>query len=154
MLQPADGGVNKELILTAPYQDFNPIDFEGASMISVQNCKQKLLELLTNWKQTLKDTLEDPMVKKNMSLLDPSKAKLLKDFEGDTVKLQKDNALAIRNAIMSLHKGLEKIELSLDGMKATFNKPLTPDEAVEAFKAYVDLISKGKERDKIRIILK
>jgi len=154
MLQPADGGVNKELILTAPYQDFNPIDFEGASMISVQNCKQELLELLTNWKQTLKDTLEDPMVKKNMSLLDPSKAKLLKDFEGDTVKLQKDNALAIRNAIMSLHKGLEKIELSLDGMKATFNKPLTPDEAVEAFKAYVDLISKGKERDKIRIILK
>jgi hypothetical protein len=154
MLQPADGGVNKELILTAPYQDFNPIDFEGASMVSVQNCKQELLELLTNWKQTLKDTLEDPVVKKNMSLLDPSKAKLLKDFESKTIKLQKDNALAIRNAIMSLHKGLEKIELSIDGMKATFNKPLTPDEAVEAFKAYVDLISKGKERDKIRIILK
>lgn len=153
-LQPADSGVNKELILTAPYQDFNPIDFEDASIFSVQACKKELTELLGNWQQTLKDTLEDPMVKKNMSLLDPTQAKLLKDFESDTVKLQKDNALAIRNAIMSLHKGLEKIELSLDGMKATFNKPLTPDEAVEAFKAYVDNISKGKERDKIRIILK
>lgn len=153
-LQPADSNVNKELILTAPYQDFNPIDFEDESIVSVQVCKKELAELLNTWQQTLKDTLEDPMVKKNMSLLDPSQVKLLKDFENDTVKLQKDNALAIRNAIMSLHKGLEKIELSLDGMKATFNKPLTPDEAVEAFKAYVDNISKGKERDKIRIILK
>lgn len=153
-LQPADSNVNKELILTAPYQDFNPIDFEDASVVSVQVCKKELAELLNTWQQTLKDTLEDPMVKKNMSLLDPIKAKLLKDFESDTVKLQKDNALAVRNAIMSLHKGLEKIELSLDGMKATFNKPLTPDEAVDAFKAYVDNISKGKERDKIRIILK
>ena len=153
-LQPADSNVNKELILTAPYQDFNPIDFEDASIVSVQVCKKELAELLSKWQQTLKDTLEDPMVKKNMSLLDPTQAKLLKDFESDTVKLQKDNALAIRNAIMSLHKGLEKIELSLDGMKATFSKPLTPDEAVDAFKAYVDNISKGKERDKIRIILK
>ncbi len=153
-LQPADSGVNKELILTAPYQDFNPVDFEDQSIVSVQACKKELIELLVTWQQTLKDTLEDPIVKKNMSLLDPTQAKLLKDFESDTVKLQKDNALAIRNAIMSLHKGLEKIELSLDGMKATFNKPLTPDEAVEAFKAYVDNISKGKERDKIRIILK
>lgn len=153
-LQPADSNVNKELILTAPYQDFNPIDFEDASIVSVQVCKKELAELLSTWQQTLKDTLEDPMVKKNMSLLDPMQSKLLKDFESDTVKLQKDNALGIRNAIMSLHKGLEKIELSLDGMKATFNKPLTPDEAVDAFKAYVDNISKGKERDKIRIILK
>lgn len=153
-LQPADGSVNKDLILTAPYQDFNPIDFEDSNIVSVQACKKELTELFGNWQQTLKDTLEDPMVKKNMSLLDPTQAKLLKDFESDTIKLQKDNALVIRNAIMSLHKGLEKIELSLDGMKATFNKPLTPDEAVEAFKAYVDNISKGKERDKIRIILK
>lgn len=153
-LQPADGSVNKDLILTAPYQDFNPIDFEDSNIVSVQACKKELTELLSTWQQTLKDTLEDPMVKKNMSLLDPTQAKLLKDFESDTIKLQKDNALVIRNAIMSLHKGLEKIELSLDGMKATFNKPLTPDEAVEAFKAYVDHISKGKERDKIRIILK
>lgn len=153
-LQPADENVKKELILTAPYQDFNPIDFENESIVSVQACKNELAELLNTWQQTLKDTLEDPMVKKNRSLLDPKQVKLLKDFENDTVKLQKDNALSIRNAIMSLHKGLEKIELSLDGMKATFNKPLTPDEAVEAFKAYVDNISKGKERDKIRIILK
>jgi hypothetical protein len=55
---------------------------------------------------------------------------------------------------MDLHKGLEKVEVSIDGMKDTFNKPLTPDEAIDAFRAYIDELSKGKERDKIRIILK
>jgi hypothetical protein len=152
-LQPADEKVNKNLILTAPYQDFNPIDFDGSKIDSIHSLKEELIELLNSWEQILKDTLEDPMVKKNISLLDPNQTKLLNDFENDITPLQNDNALAIRNAIISLYKGLEKIELSIDGLKLSFNKPLTPDEAIEAFKNYIDQISKGKERDKIRIIL-
>jgi len=153
-LQPADNKVNKNLILTAPYQEFNPMDFDGLATTTVKQAKEDLESLLENWEQTLKDTLEDPMVKKNRSLLDPKQNKLLEDFESGKTSLSKDNALGIRNAIMSLYEGLEKIELSIENMKATFNKPLTPDEAVSAFKVYVDELSKGKERDKIRIILK
>lgn len=153
-LQPADSKVNKELILSVPYHDFNPIDFEGAETITIGQVKEDLQALLSQWTNTLIDTLDDPMVKKKMSLLDKKVVTLLEDFKTGKVKLSKDNALTIRNAIMDLHKGLEKVELSLDGMKSTFNKPLTPDEAVEAFKDYLDNITKGKERDKIRIILK
>lgn len=153
-LQPADESVNKEMILITPYQDFNPLDFESANVKSIKEYRLELEELLEQWKQTLKDTLEDPMVKKNMSLLDPAKATLLQDFERGTIQLSKENALNIRKAIMILHDGLEKVELSMESMKATFNKPLTPDEAVEVFKNYVNKLSKGKERDKIRIILK
>jgi len=146
--------VNKNLILTAPYQEFNPIDFQDAEITTIKQSKQELKDLIENWEQTLKDTLEDPMVKKNRSLLDPKQSALLDGFETGKTILAKDNALGIRNAIMSLYEGLEKIELSMESMKATFNKPLTPDEAVTAFKAYVDILAKGKERDKIRIILK
>jgi len=153
-LQPADGKVNKNLILTAPYQDFNPADFEDAEVLSVKQLKTDLEEMLDQWTVTLKDTLDDPMVKKKWNLLDDSSQKLLSDFKTGTVALAKDNALRICNAIMDLHKGLEKVELSIENMKTTFNKPLTPDEAIEAFKAYIDQITKGKERDKIRIILK
>ncbi|WP_430972013.1 DUF6079 family protein [Sunxiuqinia rutila] len=153
-LQPADGKVNKELILTAPYQDFNPIEYEGTTSISVSTLKTELKALLENWEQTLKDTLEDPIVKKNMSLLEPAQAKLLNDFKKGVIVLAKDNVRKITNAVMDLHKGLEKIELTIDNLKVQFNKPLTPDDAIEAFKAYIDSISKGKERDKIRIILK
>ena len=153
-LQPADNKVNKNLILTAPYQEFNPMDFDGLATTTVKQAKEDLQSLLENWEQTLKDTLEDPMVKKNRGLLDPKQNKLLEDFEVGKTSLSKDNTLGIRNAIMSLYEGLEKIELSIENMKATFNKPLTPDEAVSTFKVYVDELSKGKERDKIRIILK
>ena len=153
-LQPADSSVNKQLILTAPYQDFNPIDFHENDVYSVKELKDELNDLLKNWEETLKETLEDPMVKKKINLLDSKVAALLEDFKSNTIKLSKDNVTAIRNAIIDLHQGLEKFELSIEGLKTTFNKPLTPDEAIDAFKAYIDQVSKGKERDKIRIILK
>jgi len=153
-LQAADNKVNKALILTAPYQDFNPLDFEGAEVLTLKQLKTDLADLLDQWIDTLKDTLDDPMVLKKMNLLDQSLQNLLADFKADKIILAKDNALRIRNAIMDLHKGLEKVELSIEGMKTTFNKPLTPDEAIEAFRAYIDQVAKGKERDKIRIILK
>jgi len=153
-LQPADSKVNKSLILTAPYQDFNPSDFEGAEILSIKQLKSDLSDLVEQWVDTLKETLDDPMVKKKIDLLYQVLQKQLVDFKSGKISLTKDNALSIRNAIMDLHKGLEKVELSIEGMKATFNKPLTPDEAVEAFKVYINTLTKGKEREKIRIILK
>ena len=153
-LQPADNKVNKNLILTAPYQEFNPVDFEGSQITTIRKAKEELHQLLENWEQILKGTLEDPMVKKNRSLLDPLQSALLGSFEAGKITISKENAVDIRNAIMSLRKGLKKIEISVDSMKVVFNKPLTPDDAIVAFKEYIDTISKGKERDKIRIILK
>jgi hypothetical protein len=153
-LQPADNRVNKSLILIAPYQDFNPIDFEGSQLLSVEQLKTELNNLVQQWTSALKDTLDDPMVKKKVDLLDQNLQILLTKFKGDKIKLSKDNALNIRNAIMDLHKGLEKVEVSIEGMKTTFYKPLTPDEAIDAFRLYIDQVAKGKERDKVRIILK
>lgn len=153
-LKPADGSVNKEVILHTPYQDFDPREFENEDNISVNDLKQELDHLLETWAITLLDSLEDPMVKKNMSLLKDTQKDLLNDFKSNKISLARTNALAIRNAIMELHKGMSKVELTVDSLKDTFNKPLTPDEAIEAFKKYIDQVSQGKERDTIRIILK
>ncbi|SNS76462.1 hypothetical protein SAMN06295967_1258 [Belliella buryatensis] len=153
-LLPADSSVNKNLILTTPFHDFNPLDFIGADSFNISQLKKDLKDLLDHWDYTLKETLEDPVVKRNMNLLDEKTQKLLGDFKTGSVLLSKDNAIIIRNAIMDLHKGLEKVEMNVDEMKSTFNKPLTPDEAIEAFRTYIDQVSKGKERDKIRIVLK
>lgn len=153
-LKPADPTVNKDLILTAPYQDFNPAEYEGMEVLSIKQLKSNLEDILEQWVETLSDTLDDPMVKKNWSLLDEPTRKILSEFKSGSLTLGRDNAIQIRNAIINLYKGLEKIELRQEDLKSTFNKPLTPDEAVEAFRAYIDQVSKGKERDKIRIILK
>lgn len=153
-LQPADPALNKKLILTAPYQDFNPSDYEGMEVLSIKQLKSDLEGILDQWVETLSDTLDDPMVKKNWNLLDEPTQKVLSDFKSGSLILAKDNTVQIRNAIINLYKGLEKIELRQEDLKTTFNKPLTPDEAIEAFRTYVDQVSQGKERDKIRIILK
>ncbi len=153
-LLPANPKVNKELIMAAPYQDFNPVDFENVETLSVKQLKVDLEDLLARWTDALRDTLNDPIVDKNMALLDESTQKLLSDFKSGTVELARNNALRIRNAILDLQKGLEKLELSTDHLKTTFNKPLTPDEAIEAFRVFIDQVSRGKERDKIRIIMK
>ncbi len=153
-LQPADSNVNKTLILVTPYQDFNPIEYSGTDSFTIKDLKQELDELLKQWEETLLDMLDDPMAKKNMSLMSDAENLLLDKFKTGKIKLAKDNALPIRNAIMKLHKGLEKVELTIEALKATFNKPLTPDDAIDAFKKYIDNVASGKERNKIRIILK
>ncbi len=153
-LQPADAKVNKNLILTTPYHDFNPADYEGIEVVGIRQLKSDLSDLLGQWTDTLKEILDDPMVKQKINLLAQADQQLLSDFKSGTIEITKNNSLRIRNAIMDLHQGLEKVELSLEGMKSTFNKPLTPDEAIDAFKSYVDQLAQGKERSKIRIILK
>jgi len=112
-----------------------------------------LEDILSAWTKALLDSLEDPMVKKNIGLLDNTESQLLEAFKNSgEVNLQ--NALNVSSTIMKLYKGLEKIELQADQLKTTFNRPMTPDEAIEAFRTYVDQISRGKERDKVRIIFK
>ena len=143
------------MIFTTPYHDFNPVDYEGNAIASVKECKTNLHELLSQWEEILKNTLEDPMVKKNRSLLEPEQNNLLKSFESGETQLKKDNALAIRKRHYELAKRPEtKIELSWDDMKVAFTKPLTPEAASEVFKDYIDQLARGKEREKIRIILK
>nr|WP_314545276.1 DUF6079 family protein [uncultured Empedobacter sp.] len=153
-LQVADSKVNKEAVLNVPFHDFNPHEYINVKETSVKRLKQELSNILEQWNQSLLEILEDPMVKKKISLLDETEQNILNQFKSGAVQLSKSNALSIRNAITNLHKGLEKVEIGYDELKSSFTKPLTPDEAIEKFKAYVDGLAKGKERDKIRIIMK
>ena len=153
-LKPADEKVNKDLILTAPFQDFNPAEYEREETLSIKQLRSEMIDLLELWTENLKDALDDPMVQKKMNLLNKTSQALLSDFKAGNIDLTKQNALQIRNAIMDLHKGLEKLELDFEGMKSTFNRPLTPDETIDTFRNYINRLAEGKERDKIRIILK
>ncbi|WP_353102782.1 DUF6079 family protein [Myroides odoratus] len=153
-LQVADNKVNKDALLNSPFHDFNPHDYVHLQETSVKELKQELMDILEQWSQTLLEILEDPMVKKKMSLLNDTEQEILNQFKSKSGKLTKSNALSIRSTITNLHKGLEKVEIGYDELKSLFTKPLTPDEAIEKFKAYIDDLAKGKERDKIRIIIK
>jgi hypothetical protein len=153
-LQPADPRVNKSLILDYPYHDFNPLDYEGKSKISIQTIEENMNMILEEWTTALKDCLEDPGIAKNLPLLEDSDKKLLTGFQNGSIELKKDNVRQLKQLIISLYKGLVKIELTTESLKKTFIKPLTPDEAIDAFKKFIDQQTHGKDRNNVRIILK
>lgn len=155
-LRPAqDDIVNREAVLTTPYlDDFNPLDYKEKETHSIKELKVVLQDILEEWTESLRESLDDPAVKGNMDALGDDIADTLKQFKKGKIALTTKNALQIRNALSVLHEGLDKLELTSDSLKSTFKKPLTPDEAVEAFKEYINQITRGKERDKVRIILK
>ena len=153
-LKKADPLVKKETILELPYHDFNPRDNRSKTSRSIKELKSELLEIAEQWEEHMKDVLDDPIVKKNLKLLDPKKSKLLSDFKSGNITLDKTNAISIRDAIDELHKGIDKIEIDANDLKKVFNRPFTPDEAIDQFNKYIQQISKGKVKDKIRIIIK
>lgn len=153
-LKAADPEVTLDLILAAPFHDFNPVAYLDKEPKSIKELKKQLQEITEHFQLMLRETLEDPMLVKNLSLLKEDDKKLLQDFKAGNTDLKKANVRSIKTAIAELQRGLNKVELSPESLKTTFNKPLKPDEAIEAFKAYIDEVTKGKDRETIRIILK
>lgn len=153
-LKAAAPTVNKEALLLTPYHDFNPLEYTSQPKVSVQLLKTELGELLEQWEQTLRETLDDPAIKHNMDAIDQQEVQLLHGFKSGSLPLDEHRAQQLADILNVLHQGLEKVELSTDSLKTTFNKPLPPDEAIEAFKTFIDQVTRGKDRDKVRIILK
>jgi len=153
-LQPADPKVNKGLIMDSPYHDFNPQDYAGKSKVTIKSVQEEMHQILEDWTTALKDCLEDPGIAKNLPLLSESDTKLLTGFQNGSIPLRKDNVRQLKQLIITLYKGLVKIELTTESLKTSFNKPLTPDEAIDAFKKFIDQQTHGKDRNNVRIILK
>jgi hypothetical protein len=153
-LKKADPMVTKETILDIPYHDFNPVDYQNKKAPNIKDLKSALQELYAQWEQNMIDVLDDPIIKKNLEFLDPDQSRLIADFKAGKIGIEKTNVITIRDAIEELHNGIDKIEINTSDLKIMFNRPFNPDEAIEQFRNHIEKLSKGKERDKIRIIIK
>ena len=132
----------------------HPQDYINKEPGDIRQLKQELQDIEQHFENMLRETLEDPMVVKNFNLLKDREKNLLQDFGDGKVNLSKENVIAIRNAVKELQGGLRKVEISKDTLKSAFNKPMSPDEAIEAFKEYINRETRGGDRETFRIILK
>lgn len=153
-LKAADSKVNKELILAAPYQNFNPLEYQNFEVKSISELKNELLDIYAEEVESLKDILDDPIVKKNKTLLEKETLDYLEKFTKDEIKLSRANIGKVLKGLKDLQKGLLPVELTFDSLAQSFSKPLTPDEALKTFKKHLENLTLGKEQDKVRIILK
>jgi len=93
-------------------------------------------------------------VKSNIELLKADERKLVEEFRDEKLELNIDNAAQLRNLISTLSKGIDKVEIGLDDIKKQLNRPVTPSEAIDILTKYIDALCVGKERNKVRIIIK
>ena len=115
----------------------------------------ELDNLVANWTQTLLTNLEDPTTKANLDLLQPEPKKLVNGFIDKRVlpdELDQD----FIHALGEMLSGLQKVPVKTANLRAALlsgGSPATPAEMKKRFEDYLDKLTRGKDSDKVRIVL-
>jgi hypothetical protein len=115
----------------------------------------ELENLLSAWTQTLLANLEDPTTRENLPLLKPAPRKQIDAFlkkRSLPDKLTQDFIQALKEVL----SGLVKVNVKTEDLRQALlsgGAPATPTEMKKRFDDYIDELTKGKEPNKVRIIL-
>jgi len=115
----------------------------------------ELDKLVDNWTQTLLANLEDPTTKGNLSLLKPEPRKLVDGFIKKRT-LPHDLDQDFIHALQEVLSGLIKVSVKIGDLRNALlagGSPATPAEMRKRFDEYLDGLTKGKEPNKVRIVL-
>jgi predicted ATPase len=115
----------------------------------------ELDKLVENWTQTLIANLEDPTTKDNLNLLKPKPRKLVDGFiKKRTLPdiLEQDFIHALQEALSGLTRVSIKITALRDALLAG-GSPATPAEMKKRFEEFLEILTKGKEPGKVRIVM-
>lgn len=153
-LREAEPSLTKAKVKEEPYHEFNPRDYQNKPVSSIASLEDELGEILGSWENSLKSVLNDPTIKDNLEILNGNDRKLIEDFSQGTVNLTKENAARLRDLIKQLAEGIDKVEISLDDLRQKLNRPMTPNEAIESLTKFVEDSIAGRERNKVRILIK
>ena len=117
--------------------------------------EDELDELVDNWTQTLLTNLKDPTTKDNLNLLKPEPKTLVNGFiKKRTLPNELDPDFI--NALGEVLTGLQKVPVKTSELRAallTGGSPATPTEMKKRFEDYMNELTRGKEPEKVRIVL-
>ena len=115
----------------------------------------ELDNLVDNWTQTLLTNLGDPTTKANLDLLQPEPKKLVNGFiEKQALPDELDQDFI--HALGEVLSGLQKVPVKTANLRAALlsgGSPITPVEMKMRFEDYLDELTRGKDSDKVRIVL-
>jgi hypothetical protein len=153
-LREADASLTKAKVLAEPYHDFNPREYYGKPTFNIHQLEEQLDNILDKWTTAMRSVFKDPSVQENMDILNANDKQLVEDFRTAKVELTADNASRLRNLIAQFAQGIDKVEITMEDIRKQLSKPLTPQEAIDTLTSYIDGLCAGKERNKVRIIIK
>lgn len=156
MAEMTTGATNltREAILRTPYMGFNPMQFVGKSLPSMESLKEEIEAIYESVSETLHTMFTDESLVGNIdSVLDESERGLANRFRNGNEELSPNNAGRLVDIVEKLHVGIHKVTLTVDAIRNIFNRPMTPDDAVKAFKKHISSLTVGGDADNIRIIM-
>ena len=97
---------------------------------------------------------ERPSVQDNLDLLNTADRQWATSFRDGQITIDSTNAPRLRYLVRTLSQGMDKVEISFDDLRQRFDKPLSPNEAIDILTQYINHLCVGKERNKVRILIK
>jgi len=140
------------------HSDFGPktLDFGLVNAaVVLDQLDDELDRMLEDWTQTLLTNLEDPTTRGNLDLLKPEPRKLVDAFLKER-KLPEELGQDFVRALQEVLSGLVKVAVKTEDLRAALlagGSPATPAEMKKRFEEYLDELTKGHEKGKVRIVL-
>lgn len=140
-----------------PHCSFKPSsESVGAAMSNVLvTLDNELDQLVAEWSKTLLDNLEDPTTQENLALLKSTSRKQIETFlkkRSLPDKLGKDFLNSVQEGLSGLVKVVVKID-DLRGAILAGGSPATLTEMKKRFDDYLSDLTKGKDPNKVRVVL-
>jgi hypothetical protein len=153
-LREADSTLTKTKVLIEPYHDFNPREYYGKAAFNINQLEEQLDNILEKWTSAMRSVFKDPSVQENMDILKSADRELVEDFRTGNEELTIENAPKLRDLIAQFSQGIDKVEITMEDLRKQLSRPLTPQEAIDTLTSFIDGVCSGKERNKVRIIIK
>ena len=121
----------------------------------LSNLDDELDTILCGWTQTLLTNLDDPIISQQLALLDSDEGRIVRAFiESRTLPDDLDHSFV--HGVRTLLSGLAKVVIATQDLRGALisgGSPATIDEITARFEDYLSERAKGKDRDKVRIVL-
>mgnify|MGYP000850961508 CR=1 FL=1 len=139
-----------------PYCRFNPSEESTPVYGALDGIEDDIDKLYDEWTEIIVTSVEDPMVKETFDILLKPELQEIMNRMIASRKLPDVIDGNFTSGINVLMGGLEKVEVYGDDMKKAISggRPVTVEDIKARFERYIDEITKGKDENKVRIILK
>jgi len=140
-----------------PHCSFKPATEQRDRSIAIEldELEDQLDKIYEGWKQAMLMNLNDPSTQENLKLVTPKSQERISKFI-ETHAFPDDLSDDFVHSLAEVLSSLTKVTARVEDVRAALlegGSPVTPDELQKRFEQYLKKITKGKEPDKVRIIL-
>lgn len=145
----------KSILQTSPYAQFNPQTSGTQSSRTIGEYKEDLQVIYNTWIDGIKAFVLSEDSQEALRLMDDKSQHFLMSFaQGLTDINDQNSAKCLLELLDNLSGGYERVEVSPEDLASCLSHPMTIAEAIGALELCINRKCSGKDRKKVRIVLK